>query len=158
VLRILESTLFLSKFVCNINCGIMDNNNQNPNTGAKGVFPGSMPSQGVAQQPVQNIQAPPTYTEQPVQNTQPTTAVTEQQNQSKTYIRLETKNSEGQLSGILEIDLISFRERGQESRYLSINAIGAGQDGGQSDTTISIDNETDFNRFKKFISELNWND
>lgn len=79
-------------------------------------------------------------------------------NDSKTYIKLETKNSQGQLSGVLEIDLISFREKGQESRYLSINTLGSDSIGESSNTIISIDNELDFNRFKKFISELNWND
>jgi hypothetical protein len=129
----------------------------NQNTGSKGVFPGSNPNM----QPQTQVSVPGAVnqspTEQIVQNTQPTQN-NAPQNQTKTYIRLETKNSEGQLSGVLEIDLISFRERGVESRYLSINTVGAGQDGGQSDTTISIDNETDFNKFKKFISELNWND
>lgn len=129
----------------------------NQNTGSKGVFPGSNPN--VQPQPQVDVsgivnQSP---TEQMVQNIQLAQNNTPQ-NQTKTYIRLETKNSEGQLSGVLEIDLISFRERGIESRYLSINTVGAGQDGGQSDTTISIDNEADFNKFKKFISELNWND
>lgn len=134
----------------------MDNNNVNPNTGAKGVFPGS--TQIV--NPI-DINTPgtgnpsPIIQEQIVHHTPAAPAVS---NDTKTYIRLETKNSEGALSGVLEIDLISFRERGQESRYLSINAIGAGSSGEQSDTTLSIDNEADFNRFKKFISDLNWND
>jgi hypothetical protein len=139
----------------------MENNNVNPNTGAKGVFPGS--SQATNPNGVNTSGAPnnngaqnivpinqPNYSEEVAAAINP--------ENTKTYIRLETKNTDGQVSGILEIDLISFRERGQESRYLSINTVGAAPDGGQSDTTISIDNEADFNRFKKFISDLNWND
>lgn len=131
----------------------MDNNNLNPNTGAKGVFPGSISNSVGINTPGTENAAPinqPNYSEEVAAAINP--------ENTKTYIRLETKNSEGELSGVLEIDLISFRERGQESRYLSINAVGAGGNGEQSDTTLSIDNEADFNRFKKFISELNWND
>lgn len=134
----------------------MENNNANPATGSKGVFPeGNVPQVAPSHTGPQNT-APENQTQNtapaPAPEPAPVTADT------KTYIRLETKNPEGQVSGVLEIDLISFRERGQESRYLSINTVGAGQDGGQSDTTISIDNEADFNRFKDFISKLNWND
>ena len=78
--------------------------------------------------------------------------------ETNTYMNLETKNSEGGVTGIMEIDLISFRERGEESRYLAINATGAGTDGNQSETIISIRNEEEFNRLKAFISQLNWND
>lgn len=136
-------------------------NNQNNN---KGVFPGTpVPSQGTIQPgpPVQG--APKTTAVQPsnlshheeiapAANTESTPA------DANTYIRLETKNAEGQVSGIIEVDLISFRERGQESRFLSVNTTGADAEGNSSTTAINIDNEEDFNRFKKFISELNWND
>ena len=134
----------------------MENNNQNQNTGAKGTFPGVSIAQNQIGHPVQNTQTAPST---PIENTIiPAAENVENTEDTKTYIRLETKNSEGQLSGVIEIDLISFRERGQESRYLSINTVGAGQDGSQSETNISIGNEEDFNRFKKFVSELNWND
>ena len=148
----------------------MENQNQNPSTGSKGVFPGSTaPNQAGAQSnaPVQEVQMPqlniPEQSTQPAPNPAPNPApqLVNQvpvASETNTYIRLETKNPDGQVSGVLEIDLISFRERGQESRYLSINAVGAGQDGNQSDTTISIDNEADFRRFKEFVSKLNWND
>jgi hypothetical protein len=149
----LHGTLFLSIFVCNINYLIMDNNEINPNTGAKGVFPGT----NQVASPI-GPNTPGTGNPAPIIQEQAAPAPAAAPSDTKTYIRLETKNSDGELSGVLEIDLISFRERGQESRYLSINAIGAGSNGEQSDTTLSIDNEADFNRFKKFISELNWND
>lgn len=147
----------------------MDDNNQNPATGSKGVFPGgTTPNHTGAQntaEPVQEIQMPRLNIpeqNQPVQPVQPVQQQSVQQQpvaaETNTYIRMETKNPDGQVSGVLEIDLISFRERGQESRYLSIIAVGVGQDGNQSDTTISIDNEEDFKRFKEFVSRLNWND
>lgn len=132
----------------------MDNNNQNPNTGAKGVFPGvnqiNTPNSngGINIAPLNELNNPGEAVmaaPAPAANT-------------KTYFRMETKNAEGQISGILEIDLISFREKGEESRYVKILSVGAGEDGNQSDTNLSIDNEGDFNRFKKFVSELNWND
>jgi hypothetical protein len=140
----------------------MENNNGNPNTGSKGVFPGSnqAAAPSVANVPGTQNQAQPVAkpVAQPVANYTETVAKAANSEDAKTYMRLETKNAEGQVSGVLEIDLISFRERGQESRYLSVNTVGAGQDGDQSDTTLSIDNEADFRRFKDFISDLNWND
>jgi hypothetical protein len=134
-------------------------NNANPITGSKGVFPGQVPQAPQAQvpQPGQEYSELINDGQQFIAPGAPV-AAPENNNSVETYIKLETKNSEGQVSGILEIDLISFRERGTESRYLSVNLVGSGKDGNQSDTTISIDNETDFNRFKSFISNLNWND
>lgn len=76
----------------------------------------------------------------------------------KTYIKLETKGQGGDVTGIIEIDLISYREKGEESRYLSVSAVGVDSSGEPSNTFISIDNEADFNRLKMFISDLNWND
>lgn len=153
----------------------MENNGVNPNTGSKGVFPGSQALQNQPNRPVSkpqtvaesmqdnpyeelNLQQP--MQQQPMQQ-QPMTHVAEQPVASEdtdTYLKLDITNPEGQVSGILEIDLISFRERGMESRYLSINAVGSGQDGNQSQTTIAIQSEEDFKRFKAFISRLNWND
>lgn len=144
----------------------MDNNNASPSTGNKGVFPGSVP-----QAPQQPAQPAPQQTGQPVQNTQTAPQQPQAQPQApvqpqaqpvntdaETYFRLENKNNEGQVSSIIEIDLISYRERGVESRYISINTLGRNQENQQSDTTIAIDNEEDFLRFKKFVSQLNWND
>lgn len=131
----------------------MENNaNINQNPGVKGVFPGS---QSTINSNEINIPGGEDISQNQLLNVN---SETNNLSDTKTYIKLETRNSDGVLSGILEIDLISFRERGQESRYLSINTVGAGREGEQSDTTISIDNEADFNRFKKFISDLNWND
>lgn len=140
----------------------MENENQKIETGNKGVFPGNN------EPPHPPIQNQPQQQHQPHQNQYTTDQgvnqkVSESANQdahpdSNTYMNLKCKNQEGQVSGVLDIDLISFRERGQESRYLSISAFGADQEGQQSEARIYINNEEDFNRFKKFISNLNWND
>lgn len=140
---------------------------ENNNNGNKGVFPG-----------VKSTPVPPTGTIQPgptIQSVAKTVGASQsnlshhdttsvvsqeftQEGEPTTYIKLETKNTEEQVSGIIEVDLISFRERGQESRFLSVNTTGSDAEGKLSTTTINIDNEADFNRFKKFISQLNWND
>jgi len=146
----------------------MENNNNN-----RGVFPGNaIPSQGSIQTgpPVQEVQEEQKITAIPaVAPTAPTAPATNLSHHesadnvlteegSNTFIRLETKNPEGQISGIIEVDLISFRERGQESRFLQVHTTGADSEGNESTTAINIDNEEDFNKFKKFISQLNWND
>jgi hypothetical protein len=148
----------------------MENNNSNPNTGSKGVFPGAGSNHTGAQDTAQEIQMPQLNIPEanqpanqpavPPVNTAPSVPPVSAPvaAETNTYIRLETKNPNGEVSGVFEIDLISFRERGQESRYLSINTVGMSGDGEPSDTSISIDNETDFKRFKDFISNLNWND
>jgi hypothetical protein len=134
----------------------MEVNNQSLSTGAKGVFPGT--NQMVAPIEGSNPQSnPPQFESANPQNNVPQSQI-EINPSGKTYFRMETKNIQGQLSGILEIDLISFREKGEESRYVKFLSVGASGDGTGSETSLSIDNEEDFNRFKKFVSELNWND
>jgi hypothetical protein len=135
-------------------------NNQNNN---KGTFPGdTTQTTGSIQTgpPIQNQPIKPISTNIDHHDSAPASAVETIQNDDgiTTFIRLETVNSENVVSGIIEVDLISFREKGQESRFLSINTTGAGEDGNSSTTSININNEQDFDRFKKFISELNWND
>lgn len=137
---------------------------ENDNNGNKGVFPGTAaPSQGTIQT-APPVTGPPKKTALPTNISHheaapvETNSEVEQTMDTNTYIKLETKNPEEQVSGIIEVDLISFRERGQESRFLSVNTTGADAEGNLSTTTINIDNEADFNRFKKFISQLNWND
>jgi hypothetical protein len=130
----------------------MENINQNTNN--KGVFPGvNLPPVNNA-----NVESKVLDSQKPITQVNVSNETRQNQAVPSTYVRLETKNSEGQLLGVLEIDLISFRERGVESRYLSVNTVGVGQDGNQSETIISIDNEDDFNKFKNFVSNLNWND
>lgn len=137
----------------------MNTENQTQNTGAKGVFPGhGVPSQGSIQvgPPIVENQNSDDYDITNIDSITPEKFV----ENSSTYMRLETKNSEEQISGIIDIDLISYRERGQESRYLSINMNGINMEanGIQSQVSISIDKESDFNILKEFISNLNWND
>lgn len=127
----------------------MEENIQNPATGLKGVFPGNLTPNI---QPTDNFTSPPENQAIKENNSE------EFMQETNTYLRLETRNGDNQVSGVIEIDLISFREKGQESRYLSINTIGSNPEGHQSNTSISIENEEDFNKFKKFISNINWND
>jgi len=134
-------------------------NNQNLNTGAKGVFPGVNQGAGMgAIEGTATVNNSGELSVAPSSQSNFSEQTASKSVNTKTYFRMETKNSEEQLSGILEIDLISFREKGEESRYVKFFSVGAAEDGTQSETTISIDNEGDFNRFKKFVSELNWND
>jgi len=145
----------------------MDNDNQKINTGNKGVFPGTnVPPKAQPQnkpQPQQHTQQTQQMQQNNVNQPEDQTASEGHQTQSRpadsnTYMNLSCKNAEGEVSGVLDIDLISFRERGQESRYLSINSFGADREGNQSEARIYINNEEDFNRLKEFISNLNWND
>ena len=139
-------------------------NNQNSN---RGVFPGNpVPAQGTIQ-PGPTVQGEQKKTTAPVAPAAQAAVATAPNlshhdnnptEESNTFFRIETKNAEGQVSGIIEVDLISFRERGQESRFLSVNTEGADGEGNSSKTSINIDNEADFNKFKQFISQLNWND
>ena len=133
--------------------------NQNSN---RGVFPGNpIPAQGTIQ-PGPTVQGEQKAPVAPAAQSAPAPSLSHHDNnpteESNTFFRIETKNAEGQVSGIIEVDLISFRERGQESRFLSVNTEGADGEGNSSKTSINIDNEADFNKFKQFISQLNWND
>lgn len=143
----------------------MENNNNN-----RGVFPGNaVPQQGSIQTgpPVQGEQgiaaaqvAPivPATTEATTNLSHHETLKSAPVEDNSTFMRLETKNEDSQVSGIIEVDLISFREKGQESRFLQVHVSGADADGNANTTAVSIGNEADFNKFKKFISQLNWND
>lgn len=126
----------------------MEENKERLGSGEKGVFPGHSPSKNVNNFSETTNKA--NTNQEPIQG--------KNLNQTQTYMKLETKNSEDVVSGVLEIDLISFRERGQESRYLSISSIGSNGEGEASNTIMSIDNEADFLKLKNFISNLNWND
>lgn len=123
----------------------MEDNNLNSNYRQKGVFPVSEIFEP------QDLQ----YQDINLENLVPEPS---NHKNNQTYMKLETKNTEGQISGVLEIDLISFREKGQESRYLSVSSIGGNSEGKSSNTILSIDNEADFLILKNFVSNLNWND
>jgi len=75
---------------------------------------------------------------------------------SKTYFKCGTEES-----GILEIDLVTFRERGNETRYLAFkfSGIDARQDPPvPQEAFLDIANEEEFKKLKQFFSELNWRD
>ena len=70
--------------------------------------------------------------------------------------------------GVLEFDLISYREKGEETRYISIKFSGVdvrGIDENNSESVpvtqeafVAINEEEVFQSFKAFIINLNWND
>lgn len=51
-----------------------------------------------------------------------------------------------------EIDLITYREKGQQVKYLAISFT----DAAQNVASLSL-NEESFDNVKKFFSDLNWN-
>lgn len=57
-------------------------------------------------------------------------------------------------TGSIEIDLVSFRQKNQEAKYLTIAIKNPGQNEEQS---FAIDNEEAFNTLKKFFEQLVWN-
>ncbi len=75
---------------------------------------------------------------------------------NKTYFSY--KSPDGSL---LEIDLVTFREKGSETRYLSFATIGIPTqvaEGQPTKVMLSIDTREDFESIKQFFSELNWED
>ncbi len=61
-------------------------------------------------------------------------------------------------NALLEIDLVTFREKNQEMRYLGLNFSGNNPKTGQpQEAFINIDNEEVFNELKRFFSQLEWN-
>jgi hypothetical protein len=75
--------------------------------------------------------------------------------QTETYISLGDKTQ-----GIVEFDLMSHREKGQEVRYLHIQVRGFSLDekGSSANTYMAIQSKDDFERIKKFFSTLKWED
>lgn len=75
--------------------------------------------------------------------------------QTDTYISIGDKNQ-----GIVEFDLMSHREKGQEVRYLHIQVRGYSLDekGTPSNTYMALQNKEDFEKVKSFFSTLKWED
>lgn len=71
----------------------------------------------------------------------------------QTYIAIgEPENS------LLEIDLVTFREKNNSMRYLSFNFSGINPKTGEpQDAFVNIDSEESFNELKKFFIQLDWN-
>lgn len=140
-------------------------NNINPTTGSKGTFFGG--SQNVDDRPDNGyggISSDKSIDQNQPQNhsskifSKQELGNEQKKNDVQTFFVLNTFDSEKNIIGSLEIDLISFREKGQESRYLSFFSSGVGKEGEKSETTLSMDSEAEFIKFKRFVSELNWND
>lgn len=75
--------------------------------------------------------------------------------QTDTYISVGNKTE-----GIVEFDLMSHREKGQEVRYLHIQVRGLSLDdkGSPSNTYMAITNKEEFEQIKSFFSTLKWED
>lgn len=75
------------------------------------------------------------------------------QEPAKTYLNIGTPET-----GMLEIDLISFRQKNEEARYLSLSFTGMQKSGEESEPVIfAIDNEEAFLTLKNFFIQLSWN-
>jgi len=64
-------------------------------------------------------------------------------------------------TGLLEADLVSFREKGKETRFLSFkisNFVLTGEETQKYELSKTIDTEEKFLEFKRFVANLNWND
>ncbi len=74
----------------------------------------------------------------------------------QTYFSYDSKNG-----GKIEIDLITFREKGVETRYLSILAFGYDPNEAQPEphrAFLSISDKEGFENIKSFFDQLNWED
>lgn len=77
--------------------------------------------------------------------------------QSDTYFRYAEDGKDG--GGVLEIDLITFREKGVETRYLSLSCMGYDirkDPPTQQESFLSINSKKEFERIKEFFSQLEW--
>ena len=77
---------------------------------------------------------------------------------NKTYIEIVAeKDSQGQPLSVLEVDLIISREKGRETRRLSMNFAGINMEKKEMvEKSINIDRES-FEQLKQFFSNLDWN-
>lgn len=120
-------------------------------------------SQKVAQEPVQPVQqvvqAPVQTVQQPVQQVHENRYAGQigdiDIKTEKTYVSIGNKQH-----GIIEIDLISNREKGRETRYLDIQIHGWNNSGDIVDGPVSmaITSKEEFETLKKFFSTLSWED
>ena len=97
---------------------------------------------------------PPKVDSQEVYEAETSVEVREGENQ--TFYKHE--DSEG---GSMEVDLISFRERGAETRYLSLSILGYDPNQEQSapqQALLTIGSKEAFESLKSFFGQLNWED
>jgi len=83
----------------------------------------------------------------------------------KTYFFFEGVKRENEPdSDAMEMDLVTFRERGTETRYLSVSIYGtevvadANKVPDRQYTSLIIETKEEFEKLKEFISNLNWDD
>lgn len=129
-------------------------------------------TQGVAQQPAVQKQAntTPKPVAQVVQQ-QPVQPVQQQEEENVVYApsEVEITEADGETyfkyqdkdGGSFEVDLVTFREKGRETRYLSLALTGF--DMNQDPPTpqqafLSIGSREAFDALKNFFSRLNWED
>lgn len=75
----------------------------------------------------------------------------------KTYFLFSDKNS----GCSLELDLVTFREKGEETRYLSflLNGIDTSQSPPVPQSSrLTIESKEEFEKIKNFFAQLNWED
>jgi hypothetical protein len=75
-----------------------------------------------------------------------------------TYIEIITeKDSDGQPISVLEVDLVISREKGKETRKLSMNFAGIDLEKKEMiEKSVNLDQES-FDVLKKFFTQLDWN-
>jgi hypothetical protein len=105
------------------------------------------------QQPVQ---------QQPVQQ-QPVvaTSLEEEINQNENRKIFDTYYKYADDGTSIELDLVTYREKGEEVRYLAINALGFDYDNPDSapqKAFLTLSTKEAFESFKEFVSQLNWED
>ena len=116
----------------------------------------------VRQQPPIVQSSQPQQPQQPILQSQPIEVQERSLPTSTEYSDCDTYFSFAEKNGSnLEIDLITFREKGIETRYLSIMLNG--QDVRQDPPTpqsafLSIDSKEEFEKLKSFFVQLEWED
>ncbi len=73
---------------------------------------------------------------------------------SKTYLALGDPSNPS--SGVLELDLVVFREKGEQTRYLSITFSQKDEKGEPASVSINL-NEESFNSIREYFKNLDWN-
>lgn len=130
---------------------------------------------GLSEQQVQSQLAPPKTAPQPAPKPAPKlqpqqmTPVAQTPQQPISQVVQSTNQEDFQTyfcyqdeqGGNLEIDLITFREKGIETRYLSL--LFSGQDVRQNppvpqEAFLNIESREVFERIKEFFAQLNWED
>ncbi len=79
-------------------------------------------------------------------------------NSPSTYIEIITeKDEDGQPISVLEVDLVISREKGKETRRLSMNFAGIDFEKKEMiEKAVNLDRDS-FDLLKKFFTQLDWN-